>query len=382
MICENSYAESDTKNLESFMNIKELNEAIDKALCEDEDKFIPMLMDYFNVSSSDIRKATEDESMASDITYDNYYVKDKGFFEVASKEDLINICCIRLEELEDAAEPSVVAKIFQNFIDKYGEEILLNKEITKVTEDNLEDVVNNFDFKKLSEFLLSDDIDYVTEIGNWVNSYDGKVHFLGNSNGTDYYISRFNESVKQTKSSNKSVNESYVVKEKDDCPIYNTVGCEECDMAAEGLCLIGTDIREFKQDNQNESVIDKKSMKEDEGFKVGDFVFSRANFRYGYIKDFDGRLYTVEFVCSVEGSEEMAKTDSVAPAYLEDGNIRLDLKIADLERQLAAQKEIKEKFANKVTNEAVDAGKKSVKEEMEYNKKKYGIYLKKTLLNT
>lgn len=74
---------------------------------------------------------------------------------------------------------------------------------------------------------------------------------------------KVNESLKQTKSDKKSVNESYVVKEKDDCPIYNTVGCEECDMAAEGLCLIGTDIREFKQDNQNESAIDKKNIKEE-----------------------------------------------------------------------------------------------------------------------
>lgn len=116
--------------------------------------------------------------------------------------------------------------------------------------------------------------------------------------------------------------------------------------------------------DKRKDAFDKKSMKEDEGFKVGDFVFSRAHFRYGYIKDFDGRLYTVEFVCSVYGAEEMATTDSVAPAYLEDGNIRLDSEIADLERQLAAQKKIKEKFANKVTNEAV-TDKKSMKEEKE-----------------
>lgn len=109
--------------------------------------------------------------------------------------------------------------------------------------------------------------------------------------------------------------------------------------------------------DKRKDAFDKKSMKEDEGFKVGDFVFSRAHFRYGYIKDFDGRLYTVEFVCSVYGAEEMATTDSVAPAYLEDGNIRLDSEIADLERQLATQKKIKEKFANKVTNEAVEADK-------------------------
>ena len=125
--------------------------------------------------------------------------------------------------------------------------------------------------------------------------------------------------------------------------------------------------------DKRKDAFDKKSMKEDEGFKVGDFVFSRAHFRYGYIKDFDGRLYTVEFVCSVYGAEEMATTDSVAPAYLEDGNIRLDSEIADLERQWAAQKKIKEKFANKVTNESV-ADKKSMKEEMEYNRRIWDIF--------
>jgi len=86
-------------------------------------------------------------------------------------------------------------------------------------------------------------------------------------------------------------------------------------------------------------------LKEDaKDFKIGDFVFCRANFRYGFIKDFDGRLYTVDFVCSDNGTEEMAKTDKISIGYFEDGKARLEAQIADLERQLAAKKKIKEKF--------------------------------------
>ena len=37
--------------------------------------------------------------------------------------------------------------------------------------------------------------------------------------------------------------DSYIVEEKDECPIYNTVGCEECALHAYNSCLIGCDIR-------------------------------------------------------------------------------------------------------------------------------------------
>ena len=194
------------------MDIKELNEAIDRALYESKDDiFIPMLMEYFNVPSSAIRKATKEENWKSNMTYDDYYVKGNGFFEIAPRDVVIGSCVDRLEDLKDAAEASVIAKIFQEFIDNYGKEILINKKIEEVTEDNLEYVIDNIKFKKLSELLLSDDIDYVTDIGQWVNSYDGEIHFLGNHDGIDYYISRFDsdiyESVKQTKSTKKSIKE-------------------------------------------------------------------------------------------------------------------------------------------------------------------------------
>lgn len=198
------------------MNIKKLNEAISRALRESKDDiFIPMLMDYFNVPASDIRKATEDENWKSNMTYDDYYVKGNGFFEVVSRDELLGSCVDRLEDLKDAAEASVIAKIFQQFIDDYGEDILINKKIEEVTEDNLEYVIDNIKFNKLSELLLSDDINYVTDIGQWVNSYDGEIHFLGNVDGIDYYISRFdsgkNESVEPL---NEDVNTVYVLIDK------------------------------------------------------------------------------------------------------------------------------------------------------------------------
>lgn len=50
------------------------------------------------------------------------------------------------------------------------------------------------------------------------------------------------EYLKKTNTEN-DYTDSYIVEDKNECPTYNTIGCEECDLHAHKLCLIGCDIR-------------------------------------------------------------------------------------------------------------------------------------------
>lgn len=241
MICENSYAESDTKNLESFMNIKELNEAIDKALCEK--------VEYINEWSI-------------------YYIDDVEPDECFEEDEAG--AWQRFEEVKDKVAQLVkkTYKIDGNEMDTVAEDVLYDyrdkSESVKQTKSTKKSIKEEMEYNRKIWDLFEENIaEYLNEHG---------VKPEGN-NVMNYISENAAEIVKAV------LNKNYNYEEDDhvifelyyNCPINITDKAQAIDKLleeylAESLkrCLTIEDkLLQISSLDKNESVTDKKSMKEE-----------------------------------------------------------------------------------------------------------------------
>ena len=194
------------------IELRKFNEELNRIINEsDNENFKKLLSDFFGVDKSDIREATEKEiDLHTNMSSDCFYVKGNGLFEIVNATSLLEHCANMLEHFfaGGGMEESLVIDYLNKYVNDYRE-TLFEDAPENITKENYKKVLNKLNYEKLAETLLEEDATFSEEVGTWVNNYDGRIDFLGNLKGIDYYICRIG-GINESKRRNENVEDKKV----------------------------------------------------------------------------------------------------------------------------------------------------------------------------